>query len=303
MDVSIIIVNYNTKKLLVNCLQSIFEQTKGASFEVIVSDNGSIDGSVEMLKSDFPHILLIENNANLGFGAANNRGLSVAKGKYILYLNSDTVLMNNAVKIFFDYFEKNGKKQNLGVLGCNLLTKEGRVGVSYGSFSSSFHHLKVAFVDFLRIYKASFCGNKLINALDSKDFFTPYVGYVDYVIGADMFMLNNEYARFDESYFMYVEEVDLQYQLKKKGFKNYIIDTPKIMHLEGASSKNSEPKRVLDAYSSFSKLNNMISSIVYEKKNGNNPVCLFFLRLFTFFSMINPRLYPKSKRYIRKVFQ
>lgn len=302
MDVSIIIVNYNTKSLLNNCLLSIYKLTKEIDFEVIVSDNGSIDGSVELLQDKFPQVILIENNANLGFGAANNKGLAVASGKYVFYLNSDTVLMNNAVKLFFDYFEENGKRQNLGVLGCNLLTKGGCIGVSYGSFCTSLHRLKVAFVDFLRIYKASFFRNKLINALDSKDFFTPYVGYVDYVIGADMFMLNNEYARFDESYFMYVEEVDLQYQLKKKGFKNYIIDTPKIMHLEGASSKNSEPKRVLDAYSSFSKLNNMISSIMYEKKNGNNPLCLFFLRLFTFLSMINPKMYPKSKEYVKKIF-
>ena len=104
-DVSIIIVNYNTKQLLADCLKSIYEQTNNIDFEVIVSDNGSVDGSIEMLKRDFSQVILIENNANLGFGAANNRGLEVAKGKYIFYLNSDTVLLNNAVKIFFDYLE------------------------------------------------------------------------------------------------------------------------------------------------------------------------------------------------------
>ena len=97
MDVSIIIVNYNTCELTRNCLKSVFEQTKNIDFEVIVSDNGSKDGSVEMIKKEFPYVILIENNANLGFGAANNRGLKIAKGKYIFYLNCDTILLNNAV--------------------------------------------------------------------------------------------------------------------------------------------------------------------------------------------------------------
>ena len=86
LDVSIIIVNYNTKELTRNCLKSVFEQTKNISFEVIVSDNGSNDGSIEMIKSDFPQVVFIENNANLGFGVANNRGLKNCKGKiYFLF--------------------------------------------------------------------------------------------------------------------------------------------------------------------------------------------------------------------------
>ena len=86
LDVSVIIVNYNTKDLTYNCLKSVFEMTKNINFEVIVSDNGSTDGSIEMIKTDFPSVILIENNSNLGFGAANNKGLDVAKGKYIFYL-------------------------------------------------------------------------------------------------------------------------------------------------------------------------------------------------------------------------
>ena len=94
MDVSVIIVNYNTKVLTFNCLSSVFEMVKDIQFEVIVSDNGSTDGSIEMIKENFPQVILIENGENLGFGAANNRALKIAKGKYIFYLNSDTVLLN-----------------------------------------------------------------------------------------------------------------------------------------------------------------------------------------------------------------
>ncbi|MFC2281975.1 MAG: glycosyltransferase family 2 protein, partial [Treponema socranskii subsp. buccale] len=90
MNVSVIIVNYNTRELTKNCLLSIYEKTQGINFEVIVSDNGSKDGSQDMIRTEFPQVSLIENNANLGFGTANNRALAAAKGKYVFYLNSDT---------------------------------------------------------------------------------------------------------------------------------------------------------------------------------------------------------------------
>ena len=107
MQVSIIIVNYNTKELLNNCLKSIYKYTKDIDFEIIVSDNGSTDNSISMLKTEFPQVVIVDNGKNLGFGAANNKGLEIAKGKYIFYLNSDTLILNNAVKIFYDYFEAN----------------------------------------------------------------------------------------------------------------------------------------------------------------------------------------------------
>ena len=87
LNVSVVIVSFNTCNLLRDCLKSIYENTSGVLFEVIVSDNGSVDGSVEMVKKEFPQVVLVENNANLGFGTANNRGLDVAKGEFVFYLN------------------------------------------------------------------------------------------------------------------------------------------------------------------------------------------------------------------------
>ena len=122
MDVSIIIVSYNTRQLTQDCINSIFHYTHGVSFEVIVVDNDSVDGSKEMLAAD-KRICYVQSGGNLGFGKANNLGYSVAQGKYLFLLNSDTILLNNAVKIFFDIAE--GDSVDVGCWGTMLLNKEG----------------------------------------------------------------------------------------------------------------------------------------------------------------------------------
>ena len=101
MQVSIIIVNYNTKAFLYDCLKSIYEHTSGIEYEIIVSDNGSTDDSLQMISESFPSVKIIDNKKNLGFGAANNRALDIALGKYIFYLNSDTILLNNVTNEFY----------------------------------------------------------------------------------------------------------------------------------------------------------------------------------------------------------
>lgn len=289
LDVSIIIVNYNTKELTRNCLKSVFDKTNGISFEVIVSDNGSNDGSVEMIKSEFPQVVLIENNANLGFGAANNRGLKIAKGKYILYLNSDTVLLNNAVKIFFDYWENSPEKEKIGALGCVLQDDKGNVIHSGGDFPTykkeifrlikenvaisvnsllSFFHIK-------QIHKKK---NRLLNAVSES---------VDYVTGADLFVRNNSFAEFDERFFLYFEETDLQLKMDKNNLKRILISEPKIIHLEGKSNKIKV--KSLDRYISFSSIQILFSRILYFKKNNHKKIWLFMifileqLYLFHFF--------------------
>lgn len=288
-DVSIIIVNYNTKELTRNCLKSVFDKTNGISFEVIVSDNGSNDGSVEMIKSEFPQVVLIENNANLGFGAANNRGLKIAKGKYILYLNSDTVLLNNAVKIFFDYWENSPEKEKIGALGCVLQDDKGNVIHSGGDFPTykkeifrlikenvaisvnsllSFFHIK-------QIHKKK---NRLLNAVSES---------VDYVTGADLFVRNNSFAEFDERFFLYFEETDLQFKMNKNSLKRILISDPKTIHLEGKSNKIK--MKSLDRYISFSSAQILFSRILYFKKNNHKKIWLFIifileqLYLFHFF--------------------
>lgn len=297
MQVSIIIVNYNTKDLMRDCLKSIFEQTQEIEFEVIVSDNGSTDGSVEMIKSEFPQVVLIENNANLGFGAANNRGLKIAKGEFIFYLNSDTILLNNAVKLFYDYWQNAPVKDEIGVLGGMLLDGNGRTIHSFGQIKSlnkelgeRFHCLLGITKDTLKYFFTRQLGILPTGDNVQKRFF----GEVPYVTGADLFMKNDSFAKFDERYFMYKEEVDMQLQLHKENRKPFIIEGPKIVHLGGMSSKR-QRKRVL-YLSSFSDIQLFISSIHFYKKNF--PKCHIrnsLLKFFTLLIWLNPLIFSKTK--------
>lgn len=239
MDVSIIIVNFNTRELTHNCLASIFEKTEGIEFEVIVSDNGSTDGSVEMIRAEFPQVILIENGTNLGFGAANNRGLKIAKGKYIFYLNSDTVLLNNAVKMFFDYFEKNGEREKIGALGCWLQDKNGNEihsGGNFPTYKSTSHYLFMRVLDSLGIKRLARRIGLYHENVNSRP------EQVDYITGADLFLKNDEMAKFDERFFMYFEESDLQFRLSKLSLERKIIGGPKIIHISGGSEKQNKQK-------------------------------------------------------------
>ena len=305
MDVSIIIVNYNTKELIKNCINSIYKYTNDIEFEIIVSDNGSIDGSIEMLKSEFPNVILIENNANLGFGKANNKGLRIAKGKYIFYLNSDTVLLNNAVKIFYDYWEQSPNKNEICALGCNLLDGDGKITHSGEGFPSKKKILKNALMDFLHILKLSvffflpesfsFTKKKSIKNETKK-----IIGDIDYVIGADLFLKNDKFALFDETFILYYEDSDLQLLMKENGLRRILIDGPKIQHLEHKSNKFNKK---IDFFKSFGKINSMLSAIIYTKKHLNSKGLIFLLKFLTVLDFLNPFLFKKTKFYIKKIIK
>lgn len=300
LDVSIIIVNYNTKDLTRNCLKAVFEQTKNISFEVIVSDNGSNDGSIEMIKSEFPQVILIENNENLGFGAANNCGLKIAKGKYIFYLNSDTVLLNNAAKIFFEYWENSPEKEKIGALGGVLQDENGNLIHSGGEFPKYSSICKERFSELVHS-----CAKYLLLKLhlerlyifSRKEIESERVipGEVDYVTGADLFMFNDRFAEFDERFVLYYEETDLQMTLRKlTGKKSFLIDGPKIIHLlyKGRTEKIK--------FETFSTFHNKVSSILYFEKYGKKTSLLNFLNRLIFLLPPNKRWREEYKEAIHK---
>lgn len=306
MDVSIIIVNYNTKELIFDCLESIFAHTKGIEFEVIVSDNGSRDGSVNMIKTHFPTVMVIENGENIGFGSANNKALEVAKGKYIFYLNSDTVLLNNAVKLFFDYYETH-TELNIGGLGCNLQDKDGNTidssGEIAGEFSNANELLQNLFHLLLRCYKVSIrhcLFRKPLRPVEKKRKTEKKIGKVGFITGADLFIKNNKFAKFDENYFMYYEETDLELQMTREGFEFYLIEGPQIIHLEGGSEK----KIVYEVsdLATQGKLNLFYSRFYFYKKNRlASSFQLFLMKIFTFLIWSNPIIIRKTKAFRKKL--
>lgn len=301
MMVSIIIVNYNTKDLLKDCLISIFKNTKDIIFEVIVSDNGSTDGSIKMIKEDFPQVILIENNKNLGFGAANNKGLSIAKGKYIFFLNSDTLLLNNATKIFYDYWETSENENTIGALGANLLDKNMNIIHSYGNFAG----YKIALTQLLKM----FFSNILLSILyilhivpTKKDHSikkTKYIGEVDYITGADLFVKNDLNSFFDDYFFLYFEEADLQKNLQKQNKRRLIIDGPLIQHFTGGSI---EETFNIKRKSSFSRIQFELSRVKFLKKHYTK-LFLPFIKMLITLIWLNPFLITKTKNYLKELWK
>lgn len=225
MDVSIIIVNYNTRKLLCDCLRSIGENTFGLQYEVIIVDNASSDDSRIVVEQKFPWVKWIQSPTNLGFGKANNLGAKAAVGKYLFLLNSDTIILNNAVKIFYEWHE-NHESDNYGVIGAPLFTSEMLPNTSAGYFIRPWHVIQGFFDGLIRLVSRK-----------ERHFFQMEED-VEYVNGADMFVnrqLFNHVNGFDDDYFMYCEEVDLQLRISKLGYRNHLINGPEIIHLDGAS--------------------------------------------------------------------
>ena len=304
IDVSIIIVNYNTKELTRNCLKSVFERTDGISFEVIVSDNGSTDGSLEMIRAEFPQVVLIENGANLGFGAANNRALAVARGKYVFYLNSDTVLLNNAVKMFFDYWENSSEKESIGALGANLLDEDMNITHSWGRFPT----FRAMARDILhRNWTIVAKGLLLFMHIPLEGFRRPYehrrtIGEVDYITGADLFMRNDENAMFDETFFLYTEETDLEYRLALKNLSRILIGGPEIIHLQGKSDCLNNYSELVKEYSSFGKICMCLSNLIYARKHFG-CLQLAVLKLLTLMYFLNPFCVRNTGKFIPRIFE
>lgn len=229
MDVSIIIVNYNTKDLTLQCINSVYEKTQGISFEVILVDNASTDGSKEYFQED-NRITYIYSDENLGFGRANNLGLSVASGRNILFLNPDTILVNNAVRLLSTFLDNNS---NVGACGGNLFDESMKPSLSFRRIRPSiiweFNNLFGEIPE-----RIVFGTNRLFN--NTKN---PII--VKYITGADLMVKRitlNQVGGFCPDFFMYYEETDLCCRIIKNKWKILSIPDAKIQHLEGKSFKN-----------------------------------------------------------------
>lgn len=243
MDVSVIIVSYNTQALTLQCIASLYAHTVGISFEIIMVDNASSDNTVAFVQARFPAVKILVNSRNAGFGAANNQGARVATGKYLFLFNSDAYLTNNALGCFFQYMEKEATSDCAACGGLLMFDAEGRKeNVSAGHFPSLWQDF--ADIGFSHLYPAYYARRLSIGI--RKQASSTYL--VDYLSGADIFIrreLFRQIGGFDETFFLYYEETDLFFRLKKAGYTAVVLPGVYLVHLGGASSGTTgkEPRK------------------------------------------------------------
>lgn len=209
------------------CIDSVFQYTQDVSFEVVLVDNASSDGSREYFEKD-NRIKYIYSDENLGFGRANNIGYKHSEGKYIFLLNSDTLLLNNAVLEFYRYMQQ--ADMQVGCCGCQLVNAKGDFIHSAWEFPDipQFWGRIIHFVFFEFYKKKGYCEKPYVKETS--------VGYVG---GADLFIRRtviDKCGLFDPDFFMYFEETEMQHRYAKAGYLRKIITTPKIVHLVGGSN-------------------------------------------------------------------
>lgn len=237
--VSIIIVNYHTSHLLLHCVDAIEEQVKGVDYEIIVADNASSEEELVLLRDD-KRFTLLELDENVGFGNANNAAAQMAKGDYLLLLNPDTVLLNDAVTLLFRYMDAHPE---VGICGGNLYDSDLQP-------THSFHRLYPSFLsemDFAlgQVYrKIRFRGNAQFNSSEHPIEVAMITG-ADLMIRTDIW---NKLKGFDTCFFMYGEDADLCKRCKQLGYGVVAIPEAHIQHLEGKSFMESEShcRRILD---------------------------------------------------------
>lgn len=273
MKLSVIIVNYNVEHFLEQCLNSAYKALEKISGEIIVVDNNSVDSSIEMIKREFPHVVLIENKENTGFSKANNQGINISNGEYVLLLNPDTVVEEDTFEKVISFMDKH---PDAGGLGVKMVDGKGHF------LPESKRGLPTPAAAFYKIFGIS----KLFPK--SKQFGSYHLGYLDenktheieILSGAFMLMRKtalNKVGLLDETFFMYGEDIDLSYRIIKGGWKNYYFPKTKIIHYKGESTKKSSVNYVFVFYNAM---------IIFAEKHfskQNAKLFSFFIRLAIYF--------------------
>lgn len=264
MDISIIIVNWNTKKLLEQAIASIYKYAKGLTFEVIVVDNASGDGSPKMVKTKFPKVVLIENRHNLGFAQANNQGIKIAKGEFVFLFNSDAYLIDDSLA---KLVKRAGELPNLGAIAPKILNEDKTIQQSAGFFPDLLKVLLwMSFVDDLPY------GDLLKPYHIDHDRFYEKEHEVDWLTGAAIMVpkkVIDKTGALDDKIFMYGEDVDWCTRIKKAGFNIYFSPIASIVHIGQGSSGKISRNAILGEY----------KGIIYVYKKHKSRLALQILRL------------------------
>lgn len=235
---SAIIVSYNTRKLLAQCLDSVYKSDFEGDLEVFVVDNNSSDGSVQLVREKFSEVTLIANQRNLGFAVANNQALKQASGEFVLLLNPDTVLASDACGTMSDFLQAYSK---IAAVGAKLIEPKGGAQRSWGSFPNLARYV----FDYLLF------GNLWSRLFPTPSRREPFE--VDWVLGA-VLMVRREVVEkvgtLDERFFMYAEDKDWCYRMKKAGWKVYYLPTAQVVHRGEASTSQVSPQMHLEFYQS-----------------------------------------------------
>ena len=240
MDLSIIIVNWNTKDLLLQCLESVYQTMKRIEMDIFVVDNGSIDGSIAAAKERFSEVKFIQNEMNLGFAGANNQALRLAMGKYLLLLNPDTQVKKGAIDRLISFMDAHPEA---GGAGAQLLNSDGSKQNSIANFPSLATELLNK--SLLRwLFPKAFPGKE-------RNYLEPIE--VDSVIGACMIVKREaveQVGLLDEDYFLFLEETDWCYRIKRAGWKIYHVPHSEIYHFQGKGVEIEKKKARVEYYHS-----------------------------------------------------
>lgn len=244
LQLSIIIVNYNVKHFLEQCLYSVYKALQGLEAEVFVVDNNSVDGSVGLIREKFPNVTLLVNRVNKGFSAANNQAIEKAKGKYILLLNPDTVVQEDTFSRTLAFMESHPEA---GGLGIKMLDGKGNF------LPESKRGLPKPEVAFYKIFGLAklFPGSKKFGQYHLTYLDNQNNHEVDVLSGAFMLVRKECFDKIgllDETFFMYGEDIDLSYRISKAGYKNYYFAGSSIIHYKGESTKKSSVNYVVVFY-------------------------------------------------------
>lgn len=280
MDVSVILVSYNTKDLTLDCIKSVYEKTSGVDFDIYLVDNNSHDGTCDAVEKAYPNVKIIRNPDNKGFGAANNIAIQLSDAKYVFCLNTDTLLINNAIKILYDYMENN---ETVGACGGQLYDKDMQITCTVGNFPSilriffQFCGLKYLFPNY---WKEKISPAKSLNSNDTQP--------VDYICGADIFFRKSvldKVGLFDENIFMYGEESDLCLRVKKAGFDIIFVPSSEIIHLCGKSSANIDKQKIC------------LKSLLYWYKKNLGVAPYYLLKIILILHFVFRYIFSGKKEY------
>lgn len=230
MDVSILLVSYNAQDHIAECLRSIREHTTGIEYEVIVSDNASTDGTVEMIRQEFPWVRVVENGKNLGFGTANNRGVRVATGRTLIFLNTDTRLTDNLPQRAHAYIQNH---PDVGCAGVRFIFPNGRHQDTVRAYPQWTDQALIL----LKLHHV-FPHARALRRYMAVDIDYSREQDVDQVMGACMIIPREVFFSvhgFDEQFFLWFEEVDLQKRIREAGMRIVYAPLSTLVHLKGAT--------------------------------------------------------------------